>query len=229
MWLAAWIHVASHISKCLAVLVNTLLKTRLYPEFFRREDERPDHLFYQQPRLYVDHIDENARKMVTGCYGEILPERGHILDLMASWDSHLPPRFDQVTGLGLNRQELEHNSSLSNCVIFDVNRGEQLPFVDNTFDGVVCTVSVQYMTRPTETFFEIGRSLKKGAPFIVAFSNRMFPSKAVLVWRASDDQCHIRLVKHYFSQTQAFGQVSMQAFEPQSGDPLYVLWACKQT
>jgi ubiquinone/menaquinone biosynthesis C-methylase UbiE len=167
--------------------------------------------------------------MVTTCYGDILPKRGHILDLMASWDSHLPPRFEQVTGLGLNQQELEYNPRLSNRLIFDVNRSDQLPFDDDTFDGVVCTVSVQYMTRPTETFSEIGRSLKKGAPFIVAFSNRMFPSKAVLAWRSSDDQCHIRLVKHYFSQTHAFGQVSVQVFEPQSGDPLYVLWACKQS
>ena len=44
------------------------------------------------------------------------------------------------------------------------------------------TVSVQYLTHPLEIFAEVGRVLKSGAPFIVTFSNRMFPTKAVAIW-----------------------------------------------
>ena len=49
------------------------------------------------------------------------------------------------------------------------------------------TVSVQYMTHPLEAFAEVGRVLKPGAPFIVTFSNRMFPTKAVAIWQNLDD------------------------------------------
>jgi ubiquinone/menaquinone biosynthesis C-methylase UbiE len=63
--------------------------------------------------------------------------------------------------------------------VHDLNSGGPLPFEENTFDAVLCAVSVQYLTRPVETFGEVARVLKPGAPFIITFSNRCFPTKAV--------------------------------------------------
>jgi SAM-dependent methyltransferase len=205
-----------------------LAMNKLYPEFFKRVDETPDELFYQTPRLQISHIDEGADKAAFDIYNELLPEKGDILDLMAGWESHLPDKFRSVVGMGLNSLELESNPVLTKSIVYDLNSNEHLPFNDNQFDGVVCTVSVQYMTRPDDTFAEIARSLKPGAPFIVAFSNRMFPSKAVLAWRVSDDAAHMRLVKSYFSQVPAFTDVSMRSFVPAQGDPLFVVWAYKR-
>lgn len=201
--------------------------SKLLPEFFRRQDERPDGYFYQHPR-FVTHIDEAACNAACALYDELLPARGHVLDLMASHVSHLPDKFTAVTGLGLNLEELSHNPLLSESLIFDLNRSETLPLADERFGGAVCTVSVQYMTRPDDTFAEVARSLEPGAPFIVTFSNRMFPTKAVLAWRAGDAAAHVRLVRSYFEQTPTFGSTYSQHHQPQTGDPLYAVWAYKK-
>jgi SAM-dependent methyltransferase len=201
--------------------------SQLYPEFFRRLDERPDALFYQEPRR-VKHIDEAASRVAEALYDELLPAGGNVLDLMASYYSHLPNKFAAVTGLGLNLEELEDNPQVTEPVIFDLNRNAQLPFEDNRFDGVVCTVSIQYMTRPDDTFPDIARILKPGAPFIITFSNRMFPTKAILAWRSSDDAAHARLVRSYFQGVPSFGEVKARCHVPPEGDPLFALWAYKQ-
>ena len=201
--------------------------SKLLPEFFRRQDERPDGYFYQHPR-FVTHIDEAARGAAYSLYDELLPAGGRVLDLMASHVSHLPDKFAAVTGLGLNLEELSNNPLLSVPLVFDLNRSETLPLEDETFDGAVCTVSVQYMTRPDDTFAEVARSLKPGAPFVVTFSNRMFPTKAVLAWRAGDDASHVRLVRSYFQQTPSFGSTYSQHHQPEQGDPLFAVWAYKK-
>lgn len=200
--------------------------TNLYPEFFRRLDERPDELFYERPRP-SRHIDEAASQRARTLYDEQLPAGGEVLDLMAGETSHLPGKFDRVVGLGLNLEELQANESVDEPVIYDLNRQAALPFHDEEFDGVVCTASVQYMTRPGDTFAEVSRCLRPGAPFVVTFSVRMFPSKAVLAWRSSDDSAHVRLVASYFHRTGSFGPLQRRNFVPPEGDPLYALWAFK--
>lgn len=198
----------------------------LYPEFFKRLDERADALFYVQPRL-VTHIDAGAQQAAHNLYDERLQADGHILDLMSSYRSHLPDKFAQVEGLGLNQQEMDENPLLDDSMVYDINTNAELPFASNQFDGVVCTASVQYMTRPDDTFVEVARILKPGCPFIVTFSNRMFPSKAVLAWRASDDAAHIRLVKSYFDCAPAFERLQVKSYTPEGGDPLYAVMAYK--
>lgn len=197
--------------------------TQIYPEFFRRIDESLDQHFYTQPR-FVTHIDKGASRFACSLYDRLLPAGTRILDLMSGYYSHLPEKFGKVTGLGLNARELAANENLSDYVVYDLNRNERLPFNDGQFDGAVCTASVQYMTRPTETFSEVGRSLAPGAPFIVTFSNRMFPTKAILAWRSSDDAAHIRLVETYFKRTGYFCNIQTSHFVPPEGDPLYAVW-----
>src|SRR5271169_5504375 len=144
------------------------------PEFFRRVDDSNDEDFYSAPRFVV-HIDDGAIAKVGEIYAQLLPQGGAVLDLMSSWRSHLPAhiRPSRVVGLGMNRAEMENNPALTEIVIHNLNRAPKLPFADAEFDGVVVTVSVQYMTRPLETFVEVARVLKPGAPFIATFSNRM--------------------------------------------------------
>jgi ubiquinone/menaquinone biosynthesis C-methylase UbiE len=76
------------------------------------------------------------------------------------------------------------NPALNDIVVHNVNTNPRLPFEDESFDGAVMTVSVQYLTRPIELFTDVGRVLKPHAPFVVTFSNRMFPTKAVALWQA---------------------------------------------
>jgi SAM-dependent methyltransferase len=197
----------------------------LPPEFFRRQDERPDDQFYAVPRP-ASHLDERADRVVAGWYDELLPSSGCVLDLFAGSASHLPERIPAVIGVGLDAAALERNERLAERHRLDLNLRPSLPIADGTLDAAVCTVSVQYLTQPVTVFAEVARCLRPGAPFLVAFSNRMFPTKAVLCWRVSDDAAHGRMVCSYFAAAGGFGPVEARSFVPDAdGDPLYLLWA----
>jgi SAM-dependent methyltransferase len=201
------------------------------PHFFEREDELPDTQFYEQARLLV-HIDEYAIEAARRLYGEELPSGGAILDLMSSYRSHMPPElaWTRLCGLGMNAEELRTNDQLTDFVVHDINADPALPFGDGEFDGAAAAVSVQYMTRPIETFREVCRVLKPGAPFIVTYSNRMFPTKAVRIWRALDDRERAGLIASYFMHAGGFGDVSTEDRSIDSGsynDPLFAVWANK--
>ena len=201
------------------------------PHFFKREDETPDALFYSEPRLLV-HIDEHAIAATGALYGELLPQGGALLDLMSSYRSHLPDTlaWARLAGLGMNEIELRENPQLTDYAVRDLNADARLPYGDTEFDGAVVTVSVQYMTKPVEIFREVCRVLKPGAPFIVTYSNRMFPTKAVRVWRALDDRERAGLVAAYFRHAGGFGEVTAEDRSIDSGaynDPLYAVWARK--
>ena len=60
----------------------------------------------------------------------------HVLDLMSSWKSHVPEhlKLKSLTGLGLNREELDRNNQLTDYVIQDINKYPHLPFKDNCFE-----------------------------------------------------------------------------------------------
>lgn len=119
----------------------------LQPEDVARLDESPDPAFYDMPRKVV-HIDDNAIAAVKQFFRDTLSANGMILDLMSSWRSHWPPAMHkkQLIGLGMNAEEMSENPDLDDFVVHDLNANPQLPFETNTFDAVVVTVSIQYMT-----------------------------------------------------------------------------------
>ena len=197
------------------------------PEHFQRVDEADDALFYTTPRL-VTHIDDAAIAAITRFYETLIPEGGAVLDLMSSWVSHLPANgtFGSVTGLGMNAEELEANPRLSQRVVQDLNKDPVLPFSTGAFDAAIVTVSVQYLTRPVEVFAEVGRVLRPGAPFAVAYSNRMFPTKAVAVWQAFGDRDHAELIGAYFRLSGRFGPPQAYDLSPGAGaDPVFMVVA----
>ncbi len=173
-------------------------------------DESEDELFYLAPRFVV-HIDEAAIRTLGEIYQSRLPDAGALLDLMSSWRSHLPLRlkYDRVVGLGLNRAEMEDNPALSEIVVHNLNRAPRLPLADASFDGATLAVSVQYLVHPVEVFADVGRVLKSGAPFIVAFSNRMFPNKAVAIWMNLGEKERVELVHQYFTRSAAFERIEV--------------------
>jgi SAM-dependent methyltransferase len=199
------------------------------PEFFEREDETPDPAFYVEPRL-VAHIDEYAIAAARSLYGELLPAGGALLDLMSSYYSHLPPAlgWTRLAGLGLNETELRQNPQLTEYAVHDLNADPRLPYGDGEFDGAVITVSVQYLTRPVEVFRDVARVLRPGAPLVVTYSNRMFPTKAVRIWRALDDRERAGLIGAYFRHAGTYGDVQARDCTIHSGgynDPLFAVWA----
>jgi SAM-dependent methyltransferase len=147
---------------------------------FDKADRSPDADFYCEPRFVV-HVDNGAIAAVTAVYAQILPQGGAILDLMSSWVSHLPggAEYKSVVGHGMNVRELAANERLSRWFVQDLNENPVLPLETATFDAACLCVSVQYLQRPVEVFREVARVLRPGSPFVVTFSNRCFPTKAV--------------------------------------------------
>jgi SAM-dependent methyltransferase len=187
--------------------------TNFPPQAFGREDESNDAFFYSEPR-FVAHIDDFAIAAVGEAYRRFLPAGGAILDLMSSWISHFPADFEtgRVVGLGMNAEELAANPRLADWVAHDLNLDPVLPFADEAFDGAVVCVSVQYLTRPVDVFRDVGRTLRPGAPFIVAYSNRCFPTKAVRIWQALDDADKGRLVATYLTDAGTFEDINIYDF-----------------
>lgn len=201
------------------------------PEMFERIDESDDPLFYTFPRKVV-HIDEPAIRAAGQVIATTFAPNGVLLDLMSSWRSHLPPGFvkQKLIGLGLNAEEMADNPDLDEYVVHDVNADPRLPFADGVFDGVVITVSIQYLTHPIEIFSEVRRVLKDGAPFLVLFSNRMFPTKAVRVWQSLYDGQRAKLIHAYFQAAGGYDDPQFTDASPQTGitDPLYAVCARKR-
>lgn len=193
---------------------------------FRRQDEAPDEEFYRVPRL-VTHIDDRAIAAVTQLYREHFPAGGAILDLMSSWVSHLPPevRYRRVVGLGMNETELRRNPRLDEYVIQNLNANPKLSFEDAEFDGAGICVSIDYLTHPIEVLRELGRVSKPGAPVVISFSNRCFPTKAVAVWRSLDDAGHMRLVQQYLREAGNWDYIHSLDRSPRRmfSDPLYAV------
>ena len=199
------------------------------PEHFQRQDEREDAAYYVAPRL-MTHIDEAAIDAVRALYAELLPADGVILDMLSSWKSHFPeevPR-ERTVGLGMNEVEMRENVQLDDYVVHDVNADPRLPFEDAEFDAGVMTVSVQYLIQPVEVFRELRRVLRPGAPFVVTFSNRIFPEKAVAIWLACNAEERARLVGAYFHYAEGWDGITAKDRSPNIGvptDSLSAVWA----
>ena len=193
----------------------------LPPEAFRKEDGGDDAEFYAATRL-VTHIDDAATSALTSFYRATLPAGGVLLDLMSSWVSHLPPDvvYTEVIAQGMNAEELRANRQLSRSFVQNLNRNPVLPLDADSCDAALCCVGVQYLQRPLEVFAEILRVLRPGAPFIVSFSNRCFPTKAVAIWRALDDRGHVDLVRLYLERA-GFRDIGAEVLQDGSkSDPL---------
>jgi SAM-dependent methyltransferase len=208
------------------------------PEAFAREDPTDDQLFYHRPRM-VQHIDARAIQTIAELYGRLIPAGSRVLDLMSSWTSHLPADLvtQSVTGLGLNAEELAANELLAERVVHDLNRQPRLPFDDGAFDAAVCTVSVEYLTQPFTVFEEMARVLAPGGIFIVTFSNRWFPPKAIQLWKELHPFERMGLVRELFSRAGGFER--LETFSSQGwprpdddkyagqmpfSDPVFAVW-----
>lgn len=204
-----------------------------YPSwFFDRDDPRPDTQFYGQPRM-VTHIDDGAIAAVGQLYAELgldgsarRPVR--VLDLMSSWVSHLASAPAELVVMGLNEAELDANEQATERVLQDLNADPRLPFADRSFDAVLCCVAVDYLTRPVEVLAEAARVLRPGAPVVLTFSNRCFPSKAIHGWLATDDAGRGAVVVDYLRRAGGFGEPELSLRTPSRryrGDPLYAVVA----
>jgi SAM-dependent methyltransferase len=201
-----------------------------------RLDKNPDSLFYADPR-FVEHIDENAVKLMTNFVSNRAVKNGDsVLDLCSSWTSHLgdsQAQLRRVAGLGMNEKELTSNPSLTEWAVRDLNENPKLPYDDASFSVVLCQLSIDYLTRPLEVMKEVGRVLQPGGKVYILFSNRLFIQKAVALWTGADDIDHAFTVGGYlhfsdggFEDIKA-EDLSSRKGKKIAGDPLYVVSGVK--
>ena len=158
-------------------------------------DGSDDALFYAEPR-FVQHLDGAFRDRLTRLYRERIPPCAIVLDLMSSWVSHLPEgvTYEQVIGHGLNEQELRANPRLDRFWVQNLNQQQLLPLESASIDAALMVAGWQYLQYPEAVAAELLRVVRPGGQLIVAFSNRMFFTKAPQVWTDGGDRDHLAVV-----------------------------------
>lgn len=209
---------------------------------FTRIAPEPDSLFYAIPRQ-VSHVDSTASEQISQLYQQRLKPDDVVLDLMASWESHLPANheYSEIHGLGMNDEELLANPLFKSRLVHDLNLDPKLPYEDAYFDAVICSLSVEYLTKPFEVFQEVARVLKPGGQFILTFSNRWFPPKVIRAWEGAHEFERPGIVLEYFLRTHDFEQLETwssrglprplddkYANKYFQSDPVFAVWGQKK-
>ena len=158
-------------------------------------DGGDDALFYSEPR-FVHHLDGSFRARLTELYRERIPSCAVVLDLMSSWVSHLPEdvSYEEVIGHGLNEEELKANPRLNQHWVQNLNADQSLPLADGSVDVTLIVAGWQYLQQPEAIAAELLRITRPKGLAIVAFSNRMFFTKAPQVWTDAGDREHLSYV-----------------------------------
>lgn len=204
-----------------------------------RMDSRDDSTFYATPRM-VQHLDDRALQTVNALYRRLIPGHAEVLDLMASFDSHL--QGVDIAGLhllGMNPEELAANAPAQERTVQDLNDTPALPLQDGSLDAVICTASIEYLTQPRDVLAETRRVLRPGGLFAVTFSNRWFPTKAIRIWSELHEFERLGMVTQWLQHA---GFTGLQTFSsrgwPRPGDdrhagetpysdPVYAVWGFK--
>lgn len=204
-----------------------------------RIDDRPDRHFYANPRM-LQHLDRKALQTINELYRRLIPSQSVVLDLMASFDSHLEGiDLANLHLLGMNEEELSANQTANDRTLQDLNECSTLPFENNSLDAIVWTASIEYLSCPTEVLREALRVLRPGGLIVISFSNRWFPTKAVRVWGELHLFERVGMVTQWLLQA---GYTGMQSFSSRGfprpaddahagqtpySDPVFAVWGVK--
>jgi SAM-dependent methyltransferase len=165
-----------------------------------------DAAFFRRASVAVNPLDPDDgppadqvaafRQRLTQLYRERIPAGAVVLDLMSSWVSHLPDdvAYASVIGHGLNARELGANTRLDRSWVQNLNRDQQLPLESSSVDATLIVAGWQYLQQPEAVAAELLRVTRPGGQLIVAFSNRMFFTKAPQIWADGSDRDHLAYV-----------------------------------
>jgi hypothetical protein len=179
-------------------------------------DRSTDTLFYQQPK-FVTHTDAAFIEELKRLYSDhLLPASSSsnnqqlvLLDIMASHVSHLPDdvmvHLARLDIHGMNAEELEQNSARKatsgSTYLRDLNANPSFVGLcddQESYDGILCCVGVQYLEEAEAVFADAARLLKRGTgKIIISFTNRFFYEKALYGWINRGMNERARLVSDY--------------------------------
>jgi len=179
---------------------------------FARKIEEDDGLFYDAIETTIP-VDQVAIEQLQQFYREHISDNSSVLDLMAATESYLPETLKNIdlTGLGVKEDDLNSNKQLNHSILHNINTQPELPFKEETFDAVICSFGIEYITQPIKIFEQVARILKPGGVFLVAFSDRFFDKKAIALWDDLHSFERMGLVLEYFRQTDQFNALQSQS------------------
>ena len=123
----------------------------------------------------------------------------------------------------MNARELAANPRLDRWFVQDLNREPSRPLDDGAFDAALCCVGIQYLQRPVEVLAEVPRTLRPDALFVVSFSNRCFPTKAVAIWRALYATGDAALIELYLARAEFRTITTETLADGRRSDPLTIV------
>jgi SAM-dependent methyltransferase len=162
---------------------------------------------------------------------------------MSSWQSHLPQNLDisKVVGLGMNSEELSLNPRLDQSLVHDLNQKPELPFEDENFDAVICSLSIEYLLQPVKVLQEARRILVPGGLLLITFSNRWFPPKVIHIWTELQEFERTGMVLQWLKKASGFRSLETSSLRellrPEDdryrkmspfSDPIYAVWGYKK-
>jgi hypothetical protein len=65
--------------------------------------------------------------------------------------------------------------------------------------------------------------LRAGAPLVITFSNRCFPTKAIAAWLHLDYAGHVSLVRQWLHEAGMWEDITTHDRSPRRGDPLFAV------
>lgn len=140
----------------------------------------------------------------------------------------------------MNADELNANERLTERVAQDLNETPVLPWDDNSFDAAICSLSIEYLLNPVAVLREVRRVLRPGSRFVITFSNRWFPTKAIALWAELHEFERMGLVLEWFHSAGGYCDLETWSLRglprPASdayaarlpfADPVYAVWGTK--
>ncbi len=137
---------------------------------------------------------------------------------------------------------MDANPALTTRVVHNLNEEPELPFEDESFDAIICTVSVEYLTKPFEIFEEAARVLKPGGVFALTFSNHWVENKVIRIWTELNEFERMGMISQFFVRTDGFEDLTTlsergwprpddeddsDADKPNQSDPVYAVWGTR--
>lgn len=138
-------------------------KVRLFDRWAYWYDHLLPTVFYQaihQRLLEYTRLPEQAKVLDIGCGTGLLLNR-------------LALQYPSMTGIGMDASsqmvlQARRNIQVRPRLIFIQGQSEYLPFADEEFDAVFCTISLLHYLNPKVVFQEINRVIKSGGIFYLA-------------------------------------------------------------
>mmetsp|Transcript_11232 Transcript_11232/g.12829 ORF Transcript_11232/g.12829 Transcript_11232/m.12829 type:complete len:657 (-) Transcript_11232:104-2074(-) len=176
----------------------------------------------------TDLDSESTAKLATH-FSFYLEDGMSVLELGAAENSYLPSglKLDRHVGVGAVKKQMDKNDALTERLVVDLNNcideiGVNSTEFDSmgteTFDYIISSNTVDFLSKPREVFRSVWRLLKPGGKFIVAFSSKdayadKFGDVQINLWRSYTDDQHMWIMGSYFQFSAGDGWTDIQGYD----------------